>query len=145
MSSKGKRAEKKIAKHLKTISKNPDWWVHRLPDAGQCMGRLQKQPADYIVMYQGSAMLIEVKEETRPNKLARSRLTQFPKMRLFEMAGGRSIFLIYHYNENLWRLFSASELSKRVVTPTIDLDEFVTLKNLTEVFFVIENLMRKQI
>ncbi len=140
MSLKGKGAEKKINKHLKKLLKHPDWWSHRLPDAAACMGRLQKQPADYILMYKGLPILFEVKEENRPDRLTRSRLTQLPKMRLFAKAGGVSVFLIYHYNQDIWRLFFSEDINKD--TPlTMDVTCFPPIESIEEVFIVLENLV----
>ena len=107
-----------------------------------CKGLLQKQPADYMVMYKGAPLLIEVKEEKRPDKLAKSRLTQLPKMRLFEMAGGAAVFLIYHYEQDVWRVFSPLYVTNNTPS-TMDLTVFSTINNLEDVFGIMENHLRR--
>jgi Holliday junction resolvase len=91
----GKVAEGKFTAHMKERMKLPEWWFHRFPDAAVCMGRIPKQPADYIIMHNGRPMLVEVKESKSETSVAKSRFTQAPKMTRFNMAGGRCGFLVY--------------------------------------------------
>ena len=132
MPSTGKRAEKKLTKHLKERATRPEFWYHRFPDAGVCMGRLPKQPADYIIMVRGVSALLEVKEEKRPAKIAASRLTQTPKMRRFLMAGGQGYFVVYHYEFDMWRLFAVEDIVKR--TGTMELDDYNEYHTIKELF-----------
>lgn len=113
MPSKGKKAEKKLTKHLKERATRPEFWFHRFPDAGVCLGRLPKQPADYEFVYRGVPVLIEVKEEKQPASILASRLTQTPKMKRFCMAGGQAYFLINHYELDVWRLIDVHDVKQK--------------------------------
>jgi hypothetical protein len=120
--SSGKKSEKEVTAHLKDLSKYPDIWYHRLPDAGVCMGRLPKQPADYLVVCRGEPTLVEVKEEKHPDKIAASRLSQASKMVRFTWAGGKAVFLIHHYVGGYWRCVPVDDVVGR--TGTLDLAEY---------------------
>ena len=96
------------------------------------MGRLPKQPADYIIMIRGATVLLEVKEEKRPAQIAASRLTQTPKMKRFVMAGGQGYFIIYHYELNLWRLFEVGDVVQR--TGTVKLEHYNVFETIKELF-----------
>lgn len=96
------------------------------------MGRLPKQPADYLIMYRGAAVLLEVKEEKRTDRITASRLTQSPKMKRFIMAGGQAYFLIYHHEVDLWRFFEVNQLPKP--TGIIQLGKFAVYQTVKEMF-----------
>jgi len=112
----GKIAEGLFTKHLKELMKDPLWWGHRFPDAGVCMGRVPAQPADYEVMYDGSAMmLLECKESKSETRVPASRFTQTPKMTRFVMAGGLAGFCIYfRYAKAPYWIFVSLEDAKKV-------------------------------
>lgn len=132
----GKRAEKKFTAGAKELMRDPQWWVHRFPDAAVCRGRIPKQPADYLVMYKGVAYLVEVKESKHSDKIETARLTQRPKMNRFIMAGGGACFVVYHYNEDLWRVVPTKALL-HVETSSVDIKAYPTYKNIKEIFDVI--------
>lgn len=113
MKSSGKATEKKLTAHLKELMREPDWWFHRFPDASVCRGRIQKQPADYLVMHKGRPALIEAKECESTTSIPKSRLTQLAKMRRFEMAGGDGLFIISHPTLNWkWRMLSILDVEQ---------------------------------
>jgi len=133
----GKVAEGKFTEHLNELMKNPLWWYHRYPDAGVCMGRVPKQPADYEIMYNGSAMmLVECKESKSETSIPASRFTQTPKMTRFSMAGGYCGFLIYfRYAANPYWIFVPLEEAQKIekslkVTP--DFVRYCCIEDLVE-------------
>lgn len=145
MSSDGKRTEKKVTKKLKALMVNEDWWFHRLPDAAVCRGRIPKQPGDYFVMYQGDCGLVEVKECEDEQSIKKSRLTQLPKMRRFEMAGGAAFFIISHPYGNhkfKWRLLDL--LTAFTATgSSIKLTPFKVYLTEEDLFYAISVYLRK--
>ena len=130
---KGKKAEKLITKKLKELTANKAWWYHRFPDAGVCQGRLPKQPADYAVMCHGKICLLESKE-TNNRRIALTRFTQIPKMRLFSMAGGRSFFIILRTDTGYWNLLDITDVANRGDDKSINLDTFVSYPNIDMLF-----------
>lgn len=132
----GKVAEGKLTTHLKVLMKDPSWWYHRFPDAGVCMGRIPKQPADYIVMYKGVAMLLEVKESKSETSVPASRFTQSPKMRRFKMAGGRCGFIVYfrYATEPYWIYVSlaAVQVMEKSLKVTADYIKYPSIELLME-------------
>jgi len=102
-----------------------------MPDAGVCMGRLPKQPADYIISRGRNTYLIEVKEEKREDKIAGKRLSQKPKMVLFGMTGHKAYFLIHHYEHGYWRCVPVSEVEK--TSGTLNISHFPTM-SLEDIF-----------
>lgn len=104
------------------------------------MGRLPKQPADFIFVYLGVPCLVEVKEEIRATKIAASRLTQSPKMKRFCMAGGQAYYIIYHYTEDVWRLLNVTDPDKK--TGTLDVSKYTAHQTIEELFNVLLPLIK---
>lgn len=110
----GKIGEGKVTDALKVLAKTNHWWWHRFPDAATCRGRLPKRPADLGILIPGcDFVLLEIKEEKDPERIHMRRLTQIPKMRVFELAGGCAFFLIFHHTIRQWRLVSLEEAIKQ--------------------------------
>ena len=133
MSLKGKPTEKKLTAYLKFLMQDPDWWFHRFPDAGVCMGRIQKQPADYMIMYRGDSALLEVKECESHTSIPKSRLTQLAKMKRFEMAGGLGLFIIHIPDKREWMYFDpmwVDSYQDRKSVPFHNLDKYKSLDEL---------------
>ncbi len=137
---KGKTAEKAVTKKLKELSASKDWWYHRLPDASVCRGRLPKQPADYMVMYRGAPCLLEVKENgnSKP-RFPLSRFTQIPKMRIFSMAKGLSLFIILRTDINEWYLLDIADVM--VDSKSLNLDTFVSFPDIDFLFRKIQQVI----
>ncbi len=129
----GKVAEGKFTEHMKELTKNPDWWCHRFPDAAVCMGRIPVQPADYIIMYKGAPMLVEVKESKRETSIPKSRFTQTPKMTRFDMAGGSCGFLVFfRYAKDPYWIFVSLENAKAVDKSLKITDDFIQYSSIDE-------------
>lgn len=132
----GKVAEGKITAWLKEVTAiNLLWWGHRIPDAGVCMGRLPKQPADYFLMHDGVSMLAEVKECKRETSVPASRFTQAPKMRRFAMAKGKAGFFLYfrYAEEPYWNYVPVDDV--------IGMDKSLKMTGQYKKFFSIEDCM----
>lgn len=112
----GKIAEGKFTEHLKELMKDKLWWGHKLPDASVCLGRVPAQPADYMVTYNGSPMmLLECKESKSETSVPASRFTQVPKMTRFVMAGGKAGFCVYfRYAVKTYWIFVPLEDAKAI-------------------------------
>lgn len=137
-SSDGKKTEKKVTEYLKKLMEHPEWWFHRFPDAAVCKGRIPKQPADYLVMYDGVSVLMEVKESESLTSIPKSRLTQTPKMKRFTMAGGVGLFLVSHPKHDWgWRFFEVYDVDK-AEGASVKLKDLVLYPNLSLVFAVIK-------
>lgn len=108
---RGKDAEKKVHEALTT-------WVgdvgsrefNRLMDT-RAAGRIVKAAAaDFEFFSAGVHGLIEAKETEHEFRLARSKITQIPRLRKRAMAGGVCLVLVYHSTLNLWRAVSVDYL-----------------------------------
>lgn len=138
----GKVAERKFTEHLKELMLNPLWFGHRFPDAGVCMGRVPVQPADYMVMYNGSPMmLLECKESKSETSVPASRFTQVPKMTRFVMAGGKAGFCIYfRYAAEPYWIFVSLEDAKNIGTSLKVTDEF---KRYADIRYLMEDIRKE--
>ena len=101
---RGKAAEKEVQKFLEDCSATRadfDW--ERLPDARSSMGRVAAQVADFAYFFTHGHGAIEVKTVAHDFRLARAKVTQFPKLMKRHRAGGRCLVLVYHSTLLRWR------------------------------------------
>ncbi len=84
-------------KKLKSLRLDFDFL--RLYDSKSAGGRyIKAQPADYILVYKGLVIFVELKE-CKTKSIPYSRLTQLPKLLRLSKAGATCVFLISHKGE----------------------------------------------
>lgn len=89
---------------------------HRYPDARSARGALAAQPADFLVAYMGRGIHIEVKSTQQKHRLPRGEIGQWGKLRLFDLAGFKTIIMVYRaaFGDWVWLdrhdLFTAEAL-----------------------------------
>ena len=98
------KSQNEVQRALQELMKQPRYWFHRFPDAKTCHGRIKKQPADFLFMIAGKPALLEIKAQKGSGRVSKSRKTQSPKMKRFEMAGGRAYYIVHYYESNEWAL-----------------------------------------
>jgi len=103
---KGKKSETNAKKLFEQLLNDKQFVFYRCPDARQCRGRIRKQPGDFFMWYAGRSYIIEVKEVKHDFRLPKKRLTQFPKMLRYSMAGVIPVTIVFHTTTMLWRFIS---------------------------------------
>jgi len=92
------------------------YFVHRFPDARSCSGRLGKQPADFLLAYNSTTALIEVKELTKRPVISLDAMSQLGTMTRFEQTGNNAFFIFRYITENSdqWYVASAFEVQHKL-------------------------------
>lgn len=100
---RGKWAEKEATLVLETWSrKSTDFAWHRFPDARAARGLLAAQPADMMVCYKGSFILLEVKECANPRRLPKSKVGQYGMLLKFWLTGAHILVLVFMSATGKW-------------------------------------------
>lgn len=110
---KGKWAEKQVQAWLdQATNAYADFAYHRYPDARSARGALAAQPADYLLAFRQEAKVIhlEVKETMEKNRLPRSKIGQYGKLRKFWWAGITPKLIVYRGVYMDWVIFDECDL-----------------------------------
>lgn len=118
----GKETEKLVEDVLKGWNTSQGFAYMRFADAKAARGLIKAQPADYLFVYNGTTVFLEVKALKHPKRLPKDRVTQLPTLKKFQMAGAECVVLVHHYMEGIWRLVDVSDLEPGV--PSWDLSLF---------------------
>lgn len=119
----GKWAEKQTQDWLEARSAaSARFAYHRYPDARSARGALAAQPADFLVAiaphgYAPKTFHLEVKETAQQNRLPKTKIGQFGKLRLFHEAGFQTRLLVYRSHYRDWVVFTQSQLFMYDETP----------------------------
>lgn len=105
----GKWAEQQARDWLDARSlSDANFAYHRYPDTRSAqLNIIQAQPADFLVGFLDDDGLpcpthLEVKETANKSRLPRDKLRQFGKLKMFDLAGFRTIVLIHRSSLNDW-------------------------------------------
>lgn len=100
---RGKQAETLLKNHFTKLAKQADTVFFRLPDAHS--GSFTPTLADFLLLNKGQLYLIECKQVNHATRLPHGNLkdSQIAKMRLWQIAGAKSLVLIYHTPLDAWR------------------------------------------
>lgn len=121
---RGKKAEKEVDVLLKKWNGRASFSHYRMPDARAAMGRLSASPGDFIYFTCTCAGFIEIKSTEHSYRIAKDKISQLPTLKKFEMAGARSVILIHHSTENVWRAVTPDMLIEG--SPSWDLSKHQT-------------------
>lgn len=99
---RGKWAEKEVSKALSTCART-DLAFHRMPDARA--GSMKATLADFLLLVRGTMILLEVKEVNHSFRIPHGNFDKdkVARMRRFQLAGARSIVVMYFKPEDKWR------------------------------------------
>jgi len=131
----GKETERLVKSYLEERNRQTTFAWHRLPDATSARGVLAAQPADFLILCEGRTTFLEVKALKHPYRLPKDRLTQHAVLNKFCYAGARTVVLVHHYVEGVWRFASTAELEYGV--PSWDLRSVRTETSLADILDVI--------
>jgi len=112
----GKRAERAVQEWLTERSaRDVRFAFHRYPDSHAARGILSAQPADYLVARwatfdRSEATNLEVKETSEVTRLPRAKITQYGKLKMFDMAGFRTVVIVYLSAKKMWTYFERDTL-----------------------------------
>lgn len=111
----GKWAEKKVKGWLEARSScDVGLAYHRYPDARAARGALAAQPADFLVAYKTNlasyAIHLEVKETAQTRRLPRDKISQIGKLKLFHLAGFKTLVVVYRSKLDDWTWFTPADL-----------------------------------
>lgn len=100
---RGKVAENLLKNHFTKLAKQVDTVFHRLADAHA--GSFAPALADFLLLNKGQLYLIECKQVNHAYRLPHSSFNerQVASMRTWQLAGAKSLVLIYHTPLNAWR------------------------------------------
>ncbi len=118
----GKETENLVEAVFKEWHKEQHFAWHRLPDTKASRGMVKAQPADFLWRSDRVSGFLEVKALKHPYRLPTARLTQFPILKKWTMAGSKDIVLVHHYMQGLWTACFVQELDFGV--PSWDLRDF---------------------
>jgi len=122
--SRGAYAQSKVQQFLKDCAaRNAQMDWERIYDAKSSRGAIPARPGDYAVFAPGQHIWIEVKETKHTHRISKSKLTQIPKLRIRELAGGTIFILIYHSTLKKWRCPSFEIFKANSTAPSWDLNE----------------------
>lgn len=113
---RGKWAEAHVANWLEDrTNREVGFAYHRYPDARAARGALAAQPADFLVAIkrpksEPRAVHLEVKETAEVRRLPRSKITQYGKLGMFDLAGFETFVVVYRSHHADWTYFSRGEL-----------------------------------
>lgn len=117
---RGKRTESEIEGWLDQRSDADIGFAwHPYPDARSARGALAKQPADYLVARKGHGVAhLEAKETTATRSLAKSKIGQYGMLKKFDLAGMRTVVVVYASALDRWTYLTASDLFDHDVPPS---------------------------
>lgn len=108
---RGKWAETQTRLALETLStRRTSIAYHRFPDARSARGALANQPADMLVSSRGRAVMLEVKQTAQVHRLPRSKVSQWPTLRKFWLAGMGAYVIVYRSALADWVLLDSAAL-----------------------------------
>ena len=109
----GKASEDDIIKVLKTWDSRQSVAWHRIPDARA--GSNQAALADFFILWEGRAVLVEVKEVDHEFRLPHKNFTvdQVARMRRFMLARGCGLVLVHFTKTDNWRAANPEWFIKR--------------------------------
>lgn len=120
----GKQAEKDVDDWLGNQSRF-EWTFayHRFPDARAARGALAAQPSDFLVCRKPSrrepeTVFLEVKETAEQRRLPKANVSQYGKLKMFDVAGARVIVLVKRSAHGDWTFFRGRDLFHHDDTPT---------------------------
>lgn len=107
----GKRAERLVQDWLENKSASDlAFAYHRYPDARAARGALANQPADFEVAYSPFCFNLEVKTTANPNRLPRSKVSQWATLRKFDKAGKQAYIVIHRSAHDDWVVLDSAAL-----------------------------------
>lgn len=111
----GKWAENEVEKVLKERSAASAYFAyHRYPDAKSAQGALSAQPADFEVTQatgvRRGAMNLEVKETKQEHRLPKTKIRQYGKLKMFDLAGKPAFVVVYRSTLNDWVVLNSEHL-----------------------------------
>jgi len=121
---RGKKAEKIVETLLKNLNGGVGFSFFRMPDTRSARNYLAASPADFVYFSKASSGFLEVKSTTHTYRIAKDKISQLAVLKKFEMAGARSLILIHHSTEDVWRVTTPSALASDV--PSWDLRDSPT-------------------
>lgn len=121
---RGKKAEKIVETLLKKLNCGAGFSFFRMPDTRSARNFLAASPADFIYFSTAMSGFLEVKSTTHSYRIAKDKISQLAVLKKFEMAGARSLILIHHSTEDVWRVVTPGALESDV--PSWDLREVTT-------------------
>ena len=102
---RGKRAEKEVETLLKQWNSSVGFAYWRLPDSRSARNYLASQPGDFAYFCNGRGGIIEVKESQNANfRVAKDKISQLPTLKKLNLAGAKSLVLVYFSAEALWKV-----------------------------------------
>lgn len=112
---RGKVAEKMLLAHLTDLNnRHMAFAYERLPDARSAGGMLKACICDYLVWWKPPhpfpnqpdriSIQLEVKETKHDYRIGSKQISQLPRMRRVQNAGGQGVILIHHSTINKWRV-----------------------------------------
>ncbi len=110
---RGKEAEKLLVAYFTKLSVSATTAFFRLPDARS--GSLAPTLSDFILAHDGQPYLVECKQTEHDFRLPHGNfgVDQVARMRMFQLAGFKSLVLIYHSKIQLWRGYNVERFTKR--------------------------------
>jgi len=127
---RGKQAEKTVEAILKKWNGKSTFAYWRLPDARSARSFLSAQPGDFGFYCGANAGIIEVKSTTHAFRIAKDKISQLAVLTKLEMAGAKSVILINHSVEGVWRAVLPTQLE--IGLPSWNLSEFKTYASAEE-------------
>jgi hypothetical protein len=120
---RGKVAETSVRKMLDSLHKRQDFCSFRLPDAHG--GSMVQTLADFLVVYKGHTILLEVKEVQHDYRLpvGNFKLQNRNKLTAYKVAGATTLVMIHHSTTGNWRIVEADWFGN-LNTGSWDLREF---------------------
>lgn len=107
---RGKWAEKQVQLWLdKTAAARWDFAYHRFPDARAARGAMAAQPSDFLVAHR-NGYLLEVKETQNSRRLPKDKLSQYGKLKMFNVAGFHVLVVVYLSSVRTWTYLSDEDL-----------------------------------
>ena len=112
---RGKYAEKKVREYMESLKeKHIGFDFERVSDARSAGGRgAKKVVGDFLFFSPGVHGVLEVKEVNHLFRLPAKNLTQLPKLRIRELAGGRCLIVVYFKPAKLWRVSWAKDMENK--------------------------------
>ena len=121
---RGKSAEKIVEGVLKSWNTSASFAYFRLADARAARNFLAAQPGDFAYFSGTFAGIIEVKSSQHSYRIAKDKISQLPVLQKLAYAGAKSVILIHHTTENVWRAVHPLDLT--IGLPSWDLSHLPT-------------------
>ena len=105
LADRGKWAEKEVQKFFQAqADRFAMFSFERLPDARAARGRFKAMVADFDIARPGLSAFVEIKEARHDYRIAKDKLEQLPRLRMWSLAGREFAVVIYHSELNKWRI-----------------------------------------